>query len=100
MRVQGRKLNLGAVLDWDPETRRCMVVVQVGSRPNPGSAISQAEVECAPSPLHASAALLPRPASCICEASLDCACLNALWQGLQDDQGGAWRGLLAQDVPS
>ena len=50
MRVQGRKLNLGAVLDWDPETRRCMVVVQVGSRPNPGSAISQAEVECAPPP--------------------------------------------------
>lgn len=44
MRVKGRKLNLGAVFDWDAESRRGLVVIQVNSRPNPGSPVSPQEV--------------------------------------------------------
>ena len=41
MRAQGGKLNLGVVLEWDRDTRRCLVAINVNSRPNPGSPVSR-----------------------------------------------------------
>lgn len=45
MRSQGAKLNLGVVLEWDSETRRCLVAINVNSRPNPGSPVSKETIK-------------------------------------------------------
>lgn len=45
MRVDGRKLNLGFVMEWESESRRPMVLVQTSSRKDPTAPVSQKYIE-------------------------------------------------------
>ncbi len=47
MRVDGRKLNLGFVTEWDRESRRPMVLIQISPRAEPTAPVSQKYIECA-----------------------------------------------------
>lgn len=44
MRVCENKLSLGAVVEWDRDTRRTLVVIRTGT-PSDASPVSQSEVE-------------------------------------------------------
>lgn len=45
MRVDGRKLNLGFVMDWEAESRRPMVLIQISPRAEPTAPVSQKYIE-------------------------------------------------------
>lgn len=45
MRVDGRKLNLGFVTEWDRESRRPMVLLQISPRAEPTAPVSQKYIE-------------------------------------------------------
>lgn len=45
MRVEGKKLNLGFVMEWESESRRPMVLIQVSSRMEPTAPVSQKYIE-------------------------------------------------------
>ena len=47
MRVEGSKLQLGAVVHADPESHTLLVAIAVSSRHVPGNPISRADTQCA-----------------------------------------------------